>query len=77
MKNGAEEQPTQPDTEVPPKPKMFIINIDTGVVMREAESDEIEQASKNDGMVIIDGVPYGVVEENALESEDEERPEDS
>lgn len=72
------EEATLPDTEAPP-PKMYIINTDTGEAMREAEPEEIEQAAKNDGMVIIDGVPYGVVEEQALEDvpEEEQRPEDS
>lgn len=70
---------TQPDTEKPPAPptKMYIINVDSGEAMREAEPHEVEESKKNDGMVTIDGVPYGVVEQ-ALEDvpeEEEQRPE--
>lgn len=68
------EEKTEPENASPTEPpKSYIIDIDSGTALREAEKDEIKQAEQNDGVLIIDGKAYGVV--NAIP--EDELPEDS
>lgn len=71
---------TKPDAVTVPltPPKKFIIDPESGSVLREASAEEIVEAEANAGVITVDNAPYGVVDESAVEdvAEDEEpRPE--
>lgn len=75
------ETPTKPDasetplTDAAPK-KMYLVNVNDGVVLREADAAEIAAGEANDGIVIIDNVPYGLIDEQGVEDAEEETAEE-
>lgn len=66
-----EEVQTQPENEAPSTQVKYLVNTNTGAVLREATADELIESDKNDGIVVIDKVPYGIVDESGVEDEPE------
>jgi len=66
--------------------KMYVLDLDSGNTLREATSEEVTEADKNDGLITIAEKPYGIVdasgeainssqEEEEVPSSQEETPE--